>query len=274
MELLQELIHKQEEQGYLDERALHELAKQRGVPFYEIQGLVSFYPFFRTTPPPRKIVRVCRDICCAMQGSIEEGSAAADKLANHEDVEVEWVSCLGRCDTAPVVTVNERLVSAETATDLSALLAVVEAEETVASEVSATQPVLTWNCDPYSRAADRYGTLRELLFGSEDLATVCVERLTASGLRGRGGAGFPMGRKWELVASEDSTVKYVICNADESEPGTFKDREILRHLPHLVIEGMVLAGLTVGARQGIVYLRHEYEPEREILACTFRGLWS
>ena len=77
-----------------------------------------------------------------------------------------------------------------------------------------------------------------------------------------GGAGFPTGTKWELVARETCTPKYVICNADESEPGTFKDREILADLPHLVIEGMALAGLAVGAERGILYIRHEYEPER------------
>src|SRR5262249_6967551 len=89
-----------------------------------------------------------------------------------------------------------------------------------------------------------------------------VDMLKASGLRGMGGAGFPTGTKGELVAKETRTPKYVICNADESEPGTFKDREILADLPHLVIEGMALAGFAVGADKGILYIRHEYESER------------
>ena len=80
-----------------------------------------------------------------------------------------------------------------------------------------------------------------------------------------GGAGFPTGRKWTLVAGEPAHPKYVICNADESEPGTFKDREILRDLPHLVIEGMALSGYCVGAERGWVFIRHEYGPERERL---------
>ena len=92
-----------------------------------------------------------------------------------------------------------------------------------------------------------------------------LSRLSGAGLRGMGGAGFPTGRKWEMVRNEKSDTKYVICNADESEPGTFKDRGILEELPHLVVEGMLLAGLTIGAKTGIVYLRHEYESERLVL---------
>jgi predicted methyltransferase MtxX (methanogen marker protein 4) len=99
-----------------------------------------------------------------------------------------------------------------------------------------------------------------------------IDRITESGLRGMGGAGFPTGRKWELVRKEPATPKYVVCNADESEPGAFKDRVILEELPHLVIEGMALAGLAVGAEEGWVYLRHEYEaPRVALLSFSTRG---
>ena len=79
-----------------------------------------------------------------------------------------------------------------------------------------------------------------------------------------GGAGFPAGRKWDLVAAQEATPKYVICNADESEPGTFKDREILATQPHLVLEGMLLGMLAVGAEEGWVFIRHEYGPEEQV----------
>jgi NADH:ubiquinone oxidoreductase subunit F (NADH-binding) len=92
-----------------------------------------------------------------------------------------------------------------------------------------------------------------------------IAELEKSGLRGMGGAGFPTGFKWKLVRGEAATPKYVVCNADESEPGTFKDRVILEDLPYLVIEGMMLAGLTVGSSRGIVYLRHEYADARAAL---------
>src|SRR6202030_3818640 len=89
--------------------------------------------------------------------------------------------------------------------------------------------------------------------------------LKAAGLRGLGGAGFPTESKWQLVRQASGTEKYIVCNADESEPGTFKDRFILTHLPHLVIEGMILASILTGAKKGILYIRHEYEEQEEIL---------
>ena len=115
-----------------------------------------------------------------------------------------------------------------------------------------------------------------MLAGELDAGQV-IAALKDSGLRGMGGAGFPAGRKWELVAAQEATPKYVICNADESEPGTFKDRQILAEQPHLVLEGMLLGMLAVGAEEGWVFIRHEYGPEeavirREIEALRAAGL--
>jgi NADH:ubiquinone oxidoreductase subunit F (NADH-binding) len=101
-----------------------------------------------------------------------------------------------------------------------------------------------------------------------------IATLKESNLRGMGGAGFPTGVKWELVRKETRTPKYVICNADESEPGTFKDREILADLPHLVIEAMMLAGNVVGATKGILYLRHEYAPEQVHFEAELRRAYN
>ena len=92
-----------------------------------------------------------------------------------------------------------------------------------------------------------------------------LEILKASGLRGLGGAGFPTESKWQMVRQAQSAEKFVVCNADESEPGTFKDRFILSNIPHLVLEGMILAGLLTGAQKGILYIRHEYEEQEKIL---------
>ena len=101
-----------------------------------------------------------------------------------------------------------------------------------------------------------------MLAGELD-AEHAIAILKESGLRGMGGAGFPTGAKWEIVAAQEAVPRYVICNADESEPGTFKDRQILMEQPHLVIEGMLLGMLAVGAEQGWVFIRHEYGPEEE-----------
>jgi len=112
--------------------------------------------------------------------------------------------------------------------------------------------------DPYAPGDERYRVLRA--FTGDP-----VPVLEAAGLRGMGGAGFPTGTKWKMVRDQAAEPKYVICNADEAEPGTFKDRQILAEQPHLVIEGMLIAMRTVGATQGWVFIRHEYEPEEQVL---------
>ena len=101
-----------------------------------------------------------------------------------------------------------------------------------------------------------------------------ITALQDSGLRGMGGAGFPTGRKWDLVAAQPATPKYVICNADESEPGTFKDRQILAEQPHLVLEGMLLGMLAIGAEEGWVFIRHEYGPEEAVIRREIESLRS
>jgi NADH:ubiquinone oxidoreductase subunit F (NADH-binding) len=120
-----------------------------------------------------------------------------------------------------------------------------------------------YETDPYVSIGDRYGVLRELASSGD--CSSAISRIEASGLRGMGGAGFPTARKWALVREQESTPKYVVCNADESEVGAFKDRVILAELPHLVIEGLAIAALCVGAEEGWIFIRHEYAPECEIL---------
>src|SRR4029077_14329607 len=107
---------------------------------------------------------------------------------------------------------------------------------------------------------ERYGVFRRALEGTLTSGEI-IQTLKDAGLRGMGGAGFPTGTKWELVAKQEAEPKYAICNADESEPGTFKDRQILAEQPHLVLEGLVLGMVATGCREGWVFIRHEYELE-------------
>ena len=240
--------------GYLSADALRELSKKHTIPLHRLQELVSFYPHFRTTPPPRVELTVCRDMSCWLAG----GEACSRKL--HElksaDVEVHEVSCLGRCDQAPAAAVNGVPVPA---TNIERVKEWVANPATVPSP--RPNPPRRWAGDPYPTPEDRYATLNRGR-STRDFTQIGIKTLKESGLRGMGGAGFPAGTKGELVAKETRKPKYVICNADESEPGTFKDREILADLPHLVIEGMALAGLAIGSEKGILYLRHEYGPEQ------------
>ena len=128
-----------------------------------------------------------------------------------------------------------------------------------------------WPNDPYEEGAERYAVLRDLLAGRRT-ADDLVAALTDSGLRGMGGAGFPTGKKWALVAAQEASPTYVVCNADESEPGTFKDRQILADQPHLVLEGLLLGMVVVGAEEGWVFIRHEYGPEADVLRAELARL--
>ncbi|MDI1443699.1 NAD(P)H-dependent oxidoreductase subunit E [Polyangium sp. 6x1] len=251
----------QHEHGWLDDARLAALAQKLGVPLYRIEGLVSFYPHFRRKPPPRVEVALCRDVTCRLAGGRDFLARARQAISADPSVEVREVSCLGRCDRAPAAALNERPVYAGDLDDLAH--AVRWADEPRPER--APSPPRRWASDPYEDEASRYGVLASLrgdaLAGDRVQAT-----LETSGLRGMGGAGFPTGLKWKLVRKETARPKYVVCNADESEPGTFKDRVILDELPHLVIEGMAIAALVVGASEGIVFIRHEYGPERKNLA--------
>src|SRR5260221_7156388 len=117
--------------------------------------------------------------------------------------------------------------------------------------------------DPYGAGEDKYGTLREVV-ASGNFARV-VKEIEVGNLRGRGGGGKPMLRKLKQTLDTPSEKKYVVANADESEPGTLKDREIMLNVPHCLVEGMALVALTVGAQQGFIYIRHEYKQQADFL---------
>jgi formate dehydrogenase/NADH-quinone oxidoreductase subunit F len=223
--------------------------------------LISFYPHFRIEPPARVEVTLCRDLSCWLHGAEEQIAAIRTRFGDDVEVEVREVSCVGRCDIAPAGTVQEHPVTA------ADLVGAVE-QAKAAGEPPAAEPSTprVWPNDPYGDAPPdaRYATVRDMI-GGELTGGRAIETLKESGLRGMGGAGFPTGSKWEIVAGQQSEPKFVICNADESEPGTFKDRQILAEQPHLVIEGMLAGMLAVGAEQGWVFIRHEYGIEEEAI---------
>src|ERR1035438_6075411 len=263
----------QERVGWLPREELVALSRDVRRPLYEIEGLISFYPHFRTGPPKPVAVHACRDLACWLQGADKRIAALRQRHGPDAETEIVEVSCLGRCDAAPAVSVNECPV---TAGDADTLIAAARDGELPPAAVRGYASGDRWPNDPYGSAAQRYGVLRAVLAGDLDSGQV-ITALQDAGLRGMGGAGFPTGRKWDLVAAQDAEPKYVICNADESEPGTFKDRQILAEQPHLVLEGMLLGMLAVGAAEGWVFIRHEYGPEeavvrREIEALRAAGL--
>jgi formate dehydrogenase beta subunit len=257
----------QREHGWLPREELVKLSQEARRPLYEIEGLISFYPHFRTEPPAKVQLSVCHDLSCWLHGADERIAELKARYGDDVDVELNEVSCLGRCDIAPAVAVDDRPASLEEA---GALVDAARAGEPPAAEAK-RRTDWTWPNDPYEAGAERYKQVRRMLAGELD-ADAVTAAVTDSGLRGMGGAGFPTGRKWQLVADQQATPKYAICNADESEPGTFKDRQIMAEQPHLVIEGLMMGMLVTGVEEGWIFIRHEYGPEEEVLRAELEAL--
>lgn len=245
----------QERVGWLPREELIQLSRDVRRPLYEIEGLVSFYPHFRTEAPKPTEIIACHDLSCWLRGSDERIRQLREQHAGDPSVALTERSCIGRCDSAPAVIEEHH------------------PERIEATPQSSPDSPVRWPNDPYSSPQEHYSVLKDVLAGRLDTATI-ISSLKDAGLRGMGGAGFPTGRKWDLVASTPGEIKYVICNADESEPGTFKDREILATQPHLVLEGMLLGMLAVGAEEAWVFIRHEYDREERVISAEIDRLRS
>ncbi len=277
----------QEHFGYISDEGVVWIAAKLGLQPINILELVTFYPMYRQHPAGRKHLRVCRTLSCAMAGSYELREQLAAQCGidlNHRDTgmhnpvavsadgeySIEFVECLASCGTAPVCMVDDAL------------------HENVRPEVAAT--LLQQPGDLQHQAAphplerrlifrnigrEGYGTDLDSYVrqgGYEQLKkaitmsrTEIVNEVKTSGLRGRGGAGFPCGVKWGFIKPDEQKPVYLICNADESEPGTFKDRYIIHQDPHQLIEGMLISAFALNARTAYIYIRGEFPEGARIL---------
>jgi formate dehydrogenase beta subunit len=254
--------------GFLPKAELEALSSRTETPLYQIHSVASFYPHFHLAPPARAELRVCADMSCHLNGAAELRAELERRLASARpgEVEIRDVSCLGRCDQAPAIAVNDHIFTAIRPERGEALVRAALVGDELHDDVL-KQGRVACASDPYPDR-ESYGALRALV-ASKDFDAV-LARLSEAELRGMGGAGFPTALKWDLVRKQPAGEKYIVCNADESEPGTIKDRFIMTHLPHLLVEGMILAGLVTGAKQGILYIRHEYHLQEEILGEEIR----
>ena len=260
--IFDELRDIQHRYGYLPAGELVALSRRSSLPLFRIHGVADFYPHFRLTPGAKAQAQICRDISCHLRGAsaLRDGLRQRFRGMSEDDVEVSEVSCLGQCDGAPAMAINGHIGRQVTLAQAEALV------HSALGGVALPEPPVEISgpaqlrSDPYSRLS-RYGAVRKLI-ETRDFEGV-IAQLKVAGLGGMGGAGFPTGIKWDAVRKAPGPEKYVICNADESEPGTIKDRFILQRLTHLVVEGMLVAGLVTGARKGMVYIRHEYEGAKE-----------
>ncbi len=244
--------------GWLPQEVAAEVAKSLRVPLADVHGVIEFYALFYNEPVGRKIIRVCTDPACALKGA----DGLLDHLCEHYGVEsggttpdltltIERSPCLGLCEHAPAVWTMD---------DGQSTISDGENESSrPPSAVYGLIRELTANCGHGTTTLEKYGeyaAYKKALTMTPD--EVIAETDKASGLVGRGGAAFPTGIKWGGAAKVQADQKYIICNADESEPGTFKDRVLLLDDPHRTIEGMCIAAYAIGADKGYIYIRGEY----------------
>ena len=264
--LLPLLYEAQDQFGYIPETVAEDIAKAINVPLADVFGVIEFYSLFFKHPIGETIVHVCNDPACAMAGS-----EAIYKLLNQKDsfkfggeinpkITIEVAACLGLCEHAPAMLVKGQPMISK---DLQSWEEIFEPSRIRPQTIlGGDVHRLTKNCGKGRRtnleqyfASGGYIGIKKAF--SLDPGEVIIQ-VKDSGLVGRGGAAFPTGVKWEGAANAEGKIKYLVCNGDEAEPGTFKDRVLMEDDPHLIIEGMLITAYAIGAQKGYFYVRGEY----------------
>jgi NADH-quinone oxidoreductase subunit F len=257
--LLPALYAAQQLHGWLSEPVVAAIAAALRVPLADVHGVIEFYTLFHNKPVGKRILSVCTDLACALRGGdgvlehlcrahhVRPGQTSADG-----GITIQSTPCLGLCEQAPVALVNDQ---AETHIDVANDSYELGRPRSI---VGGPLRLLTANCGHGTTSLQGHGEYSAFKKALAMKPEAVVAEIKAAGLVGRGGAAFPTGVKWAGAASADGLPKYVVCNADESEPGTFKDRVLLIDDPHSLIEGMLIAGYAIGAERGYIYLRGEY----------------
>lgn len=266
----------QEKFGCISDEAIDIIARSVSCPRVEVESTVSFYAFLSKKQQGGIVIRLCNDIIDKMNGSDvvanvfrEELGIGFGETTPDGKITLEYTPCIGMGDQAPAALVNDEVI-----TNLSSdkARAVVKTLKETGDPKKLVHRLGDGNNAHELVRSMVHNNIRkrgEVIFSSyfsnealeKALAMSPVEvinEVKTARLRGRGGAGFPTGMKWEFTRGAEGAKKYVICNADEGEPGTFKDRVLLTELPEKVFEGMTIAGYAIGAEEGIIYLRGEY----------------
>ncbi len=266
--LLPALLAVQDRIGWISPGALNYVCRRLSVPPAEAYSVASFYALLATRPRPERVAHVCDDLACRIAGAGELCAALEQSLDGEE---WERSPCLGHCERAPAVLLQAagegaRTVAPAGAEVVSAALAgrdlpagpppssVPQAGEGGLRLLRRVGVIDPGRLDDYLAHGGGTALRRAAALGPQAV----IGEVVASGLVGRGGAAFPTGRKWEAVAAAGAGPRYVICNGDESEPGTFKDRVLMEEDPFAVLEAMAVAGFAVGAEAGYLYVRGEY----------------
>src|SRR5947207_3010050 len=277
----------QEEFGFISDEGVRWIAAKLELQPINILELVTFYPMYRQAPAGKTHIRVCRTLSCAMAGSdqvMERASAAAGIVRQHDhngmhtpvsvsedgNYSVEFVECLASCGTAPVCMVQDELIENVRPDEAALLLNRNSRIENRNSPHPLEHRLIFKNIGRADYTTDidcylRHGGYEQLKKAITMSRTEIVNEVKTSGLRGRGGAGFPCGVKWSFIKQDEKKPVYLICNADESEPGTFKDRHIIHEDPHQLIEGILISCFALNAKTAYIYIRGEFPEGAKIL---------
>ena len=281
-DLLLPVLHAiQSRVGWISQPAINYVSRRLTIPPAEAYGVASFYALFATTPRPSTVAHVCDDLACALAGA---GAICADLERTlgpaggaDPDGQSTWLRspCLGLCERAPAMMLtvagSEAVAVATGPVDAAGVAARIEAEG-ASPKVEDALPSIPQAGDPGLRLLSRVATVDPTSieayratggFAALDRARAIgpdrvIEEVAASGLVGRGGAAFPTGRKWAAVAAQPVQPHYLVCNADESEPGTFSNRVLMEGDPFAVIESIAIAAFAVRATKAFLYIRGEY----------------
>ncbi len=271
--LLPALLAAQKAYGFISTDVAAEIGTALKVPLADVTGVIEFYSLLHTQPTGKNHVQVCTSPSC----SAKDGHQLFKNTKAHLDTAsgdyfVEKVQCLGLCDQAPSVLVNETAVGAATPDRILATpdeyhTPVYGPERIITKRIGKISP---YSLDDYLANEGFVGFHNALDIESD---YIC-DFMENSGLLGRGGAAFVTRRKWEGAASAPGEPKYIVCNGDESEPGTFKDRVLLENDPYAILEGMLIAGFAIGAEKGFIYIRGEYPQAQKIISQAIETLYE
>ncbi|MGH9592456.1 MAG: NADH-quinone oxidoreductase subunit NuoF, partial [Bryobacteraceae bacterium] len=281
------LLYAQDEFGHISDEMIEEIARRLGLNSVQVIETLAYYSMLRRKPAGKYHVQVCTNVACMLRGGnkilehVERRLEIWHKGVTKDGVfSLEEVECIGACTGAPAMQVNYDFYENLSPERVDQIINGLDRGDSLAPEprtsgsvhprLPAEAPVISrrfgiadaHRIDVYLQN-EGYQALEKAL--TQMTAEQIVDEVKKSNLRGRGGAGFPTGMKWSFVPKDIPKPKYVIANADESEPGTCKDRPLLESDPHQLIEGMVIAGKAVGSHQGYIYIRGEYRYVQEIL---------
>lgn len=265
--LLNLLWEQQNSQGYIPQSAIDEIAKLLKISTIEVEGVISFYHFFHQKPTGKYIIYLNNSIVSKFKGFKtikatfeKETGAIFGKYDNNSLFSLFETSCIGLSDQEPAALINFYPFTDLTSEKVISIIK--DLKNNIPVETIADNPISKIH---YTPEEDKTVFFREYIAGNsinklkEKTAESILKNIADVNLKGRGGAFFPTALKWNSCKNNTSTEKYIICNADEGEPGTFKDKALLMYYSGLVIEGMIISAFVVGAKKGIIYLRGEYK---------------